>query len=256
MKRVHIVGCPRSGTSLLLELVATCFDCAGRSDFERSIFKPVDRNGGVHVSKHPTNILHIRHVFTRDDNLFLIYIVRDPRSVITSHYPGDRYTYFCHYPLWKRCENAAGRLRGHPRFMELLYEDLVTDPDACQETIQRRFTFLKKKYRFSELTRFARPSHHSVEAMGGLRNVDESGVGKWKHHLSRVKQQLMAHPALQKDLERRGYESDDAWQSRLDEVEPRVFSCRYQDRYPPLRNIGRKVSGWVQSVRYLKRMNH
>ena len=51
VKRLHIVGCPRSGTTLLMELVATCFDSGGYCEHELSIFEPVEGGGDIYFTK-------------------------------------------------------------------------------------------------------------------------------------------------------------------------------------------------------------
>ena len=56
MKRLHIVGCPRSGTTLLMELVSTCFASGGYCDHELSIFEPVEDVADIYFTKQPNDI--------------------------------------------------------------------------------------------------------------------------------------------------------------------------------------------------------
>src|SRR5690606_16659434 len=44
MPRLHVVGCPRSGTTLLMELLATCFHCQRQNGHELSIFASTGRS--------------------------------------------------------------------------------------------------------------------------------------------------------------------------------------------------------------------
>ncbi|RLA55352.1 MAG: sulfotransferase family protein, partial [Gammaproteobacteria bacterium] len=130
MKRLHIVGCPRSGTTLLMELVSTCFASGGYCAHEKNIFEPLEVTGDIYFTKQPNDIKQLRHIFHRDPQLYIIYMGRDPRAVITSKHRESPGQYFCNYRVWRECDSAARRYTGHPRFLQLRYEDLVTDPDA------------------------------------------------------------------------------------------------------------------------------
>ena len=51
MKRLHITGCPRSGTTLLMEQISTCFENDGHCAHEQSIFEAVAPSQGLYISK-------------------------------------------------------------------------------------------------------------------------------------------------------------------------------------------------------------
>ena len=253
MKRVHIVGCPRSGTTLLMELASTCFHAGGFCEHELSIFEPVAEVEGVYFTKQPKDIKQLRHIFYADPALHIIYLGRDPRAVITSKHRESPDQYFCNYRVWRECEDSAERYEAHPRFLRLRYEDLVSDPDAVQQQIQQRFTFLHQLHRFSEFQQFARPSAASQRAMNGLRAVNRESLQKWHAHLPRIAQQLAAHPQMQQDLVRLGYEPDEQWTQILRGVEAQSFPCRYPERKPYLKDWERDLRVWLKSRRYLRR---
>lgn len=54
--RLHIVGRPRSGTTLLMELMATCFENQVACKHEMSIFTPPTKGSKLYFSKKPTDI--------------------------------------------------------------------------------------------------------------------------------------------------------------------------------------------------------
>ena len=62
MRRLHIVGCPRSGTTLFMELVSTCFANSGCCEHEVSIFEPVSAAGGPYITKQPNDTFYIINV--------------------------------------------------------------------------------------------------------------------------------------------------------------------------------------------------
>ncbi len=252
MRRLHIVGCPRSGTTLLLELMSTCFTSDGFCRHEQSIFTPVAECGIVYFTKQPNDIRQLRHIFHRDEELCVIYLGRDPRAVITSRHREHPGQYFCNYRVWRECDRAAAHYRGHPRFLDLRYEDLVADPDGVQRRIAAKFTFLRQRHRFSEYHEHARPSEASRHAMNGLRAVNRESLDKWRHHLPRVAEQYARHPALAADLVRLGYEQDDRWLDLLRGVQPARYPCRYPERRPRLRAWEQSLRVYLKSLRYLR----
>jgi hypothetical protein len=251
MKRVHITGCPRSGTTLLFELVSSCFRITGKCRHELSLFKPVGEGDGIFVSKQPTDVLHLHHVLDRDPDLYVLYIYRDPRAVISSRHASWPQSYFSNYRIWKECETAARKLRGHPRMLELGYELLVAAPHLCQIHIHEKFPFLDPIHSFSEFERYSTPDAQSLAAMNGLSAIDGSRCRKWKQHLPRVKGELLRHPEMQFDLEFRAYESDNRWQSTLADVSPQHFPCRYPDSPRFWQELERRVRLWFKVRRYL-----
>lgn len=253
MKRLHIVGCPRSGTTLLMELVSTCFASAGHCDHEMSIFQSVESTGDIYFSKQPNDIKQLRHIFQRDEQLFVIYMGRDPRAVITSKHRQNLDQYFCNYRVWQECDSAARRYLGHPRFLQLCYEDLVTDPDAVQADIIAHFPFLRRQHLFSEFHLFAQPSDAASRAMNGLRQVSGESLSKWRQHLPRVAEQYHRHPSLADDLVRLGYEPDASWLKSLEGVESKIYPCRYPERREYFKEWEKALRVYLKSRRYLKR---
>ena len=254
LTRLHITGCPRSGTTLLMELAATCFASDGRCQHEQSIFEPADISDGLYISKQPNDIRHLRHIFHRDPKLYIIYLVRDPRSVITSTHRETPDRYFCNYRIWLECEKAAAEYMEHPRFLRLRYEDLVADPDHEQERIAGKFTYLQKCHRFSEYYQFARPSKQARQALSGLRPIDQSSVDKWRLHLPRIAHQYQRHKVLADDLIRLGYEPDREWLKLLSGVEAKEGFCRYPENREVIKEWEKAVRVYLKSRRYLNQM--
>lgn len=254
MRRLHITGCPRSGTTLLMEQMSTCFENDGHCEHERSVFDNVALPSGLYISKQPSDIKHLGHIFHRDDELYIIYLLRDPRSVITSKHGAASQQYFCNYRVWQDCERAAANYAGHPRFLRLRYEDLVADPDRVQACITAHFPFLVQRHAFSDFDKFARPSNASEQALGGVRKVDQASLSKWQQHLPRLAHQLKLYPALGDDLIRLGYQRDGQWLQLLAGVEAREYPCRYPERAQKLKQWETSVRVYLKSRRYLRRL--
>lgn len=238
-----------------MELLSTCFASGGFCEHELSIFQPVPSVAGVYFSKQPNDIKQLQHIFPADPSLHVIYMGRDPRAVITSKHRESPEQYFCNYRVWHECDQAATHYNRHPRFLRLRYEDLVTQPDNVQQTIEQRFPFLHRLHAFSQFQQFARPSEASQRAMNGLRAVNKESLQKWREHLPRVAAQLAAHPQLSDDLVRLDYEPDKRWETVLQGVAPQAFPCRYPERKPYLKDWERDLRVYLKSRRYLQRMD-
>lgn len=252
-RRLHIVGCPRSGTTLMMELMATCFAKSAYCEHEMSLFDEPDGAPELFFSKQPSDIRFLDLVFRQDPGLFVICMIRDPRAVITSIHgsrPGD---YFCNYRVWRECALPASAFIDHPRFMLIRYEDLVNDPDRIQTALEARFVFLEKICKFSEYEERARPSADALRAMSGLRAVERSRVSGWHAHLPRIKAELSKHPEMLADLVTYGYEVDEHWVDLLAEVTAEEFPCRYPDRAPWFKSLETRLRKWRASRRYLAR---
>ena len=84
-KHIHIVGClPRSGTTLMTELMINCFEIDGYTDHEHSIFKEYLKSYQVLCTKKPNDIKRVDYPLDVNKNLYVIYVLRDPRDTISS----------------------------------------------------------------------------------------------------------------------------------------------------------------------------
>jgi len=204
----------------LAELLATCFAGVGHDEHELSIFRPVPGGHAIYVSKKPADVKRIGPLLRADPDLHVVAVHRDPRAVITSVLEAASSRYWMHFENWARCIRAARALEGHPRFLDLRYERLASEPDVVQDEIAARFPFLERAHAFSEFERHARPTHAASLALGGVRAVDAQSIERWRAHLPRVKAELLRHPEMTRMLIELGYERDDAWTRVLDGVAP------------------------------------
>ena len=173
-KSLQIVGCPKSGTAELHELVAAGFDIS-ESLFESSNVKPFYFHSGAVLSKHPTDILEVQPLLEADDSLYVINIIRDPRAVIASQ-RGSMKDYFSSYRLWKQRESISFQLLTHPRFLQVHYEELIADPDHVQLQIMRQFPFMVFKKQFSLLSKHIMSGQKVRGALDSLKAV----VGRFR----------------------------------------------------------------------------
>lgn len=218
MKRLHITGCPRSGTTLLAEMARTCFRCDGADEHETSVLNKVPREARIYITKLPGELDLLNLLMPVDVSLHGVYIERDPRAVITSVHAGAVGRYATDYTTWQTSHRLAAGLASNPRFLKLRYEDLVNDPDEIQAGLMRKFPWLEKIEDFSNYHQTARSSEHSLVAMNGLRPVSSDRVASWRRNLERVKEELVRHPEMPDELIECGYERDAGWTAILQDL--------------------------------------
>lgn len=228
---IHIVGCsPRSGTTLMQEMMVTCFEIAHYCEHERSLFKEELRSCGVTCTKHPREILYAAGALRANANLHVIYMVRDPRDVIVSRHANSPGQYFAGLGFYLRADRYAARLANHPRFVVVRYEDLVQAPDAVQDYIEQRLPFLKREHPFSAFHLHAKVSEDSSQALNGVRPPSAKDIGKWRHHQLRVSAQFKKFPSAVEVLIRHGYEDDAKWMMGLPEADDALANSVLSDR--------------------------
>ena len=227
MQRIHIVGSgPRTGTTLMAELMIACFEIDAHTQHETRIFCLPPSDANIYLTKAPQDILVIGPLLRIMTNLHVIYMLRDPRDTIVSEHGRSPNRFYSGLRFWKSYSPHGKRLASHPRFTTIRYEDLVTDPDMVQNQLIARMPFLKTKLPFSRFHEVASPSEKSLRAMRGIRPVSPESVGAWRRHLPRIAGQLCEHGSISADLVEYGYERDDSWERSLDGVAP--------DRQPSL----------------------
>lgn len=247
MKRIHIVGCgPRSGTTLMAEMMIACFDIGLHTDHEDSIYRLPSRDTEVFLTKKPGDVAVVEPALRITPNLYVIYMVRDPRDMIVSRHGKASDVYWSGLVFWKNYTPYGRRLQHHPRFITIRYEDLVTRPAEIQRELMARMPFLVKRADFSDYHLRSTPSARSLDALGGVRAISSAGIGNWRRHLPRIAGQLRIHGSISDDLVEYGYEKDDSWQRELDGVEPDLSASHWPERITERR--------WrrLRIIRYLK----
>lgn len=224
MKRIHIVGCsPRSGTTLITEMMIACFDIDRYTQHEDQITKSPPGRGRVYLTKAPKDTMLIGPVLKAMDDLTVIYMIRDPRDLIVSRHGEAPDEYWASLKFWKAYTPFGRELMNHPRFIAIKYEDLVADANAVQQMIMERIPYLNKRYDFTDYHKHHTASEKASKALGGVRAVSGSSIGNWKSHLPRVKQQIKLHGSITADLVEYGYEDSADWERILDDVPDQEF---------------------------------
>ena len=250
--RVHVVGCRRSGTTLMMELLWYGFQFSGRDEHEISVFEPIPEGQTLYLTKKPPDTLRIRRIFEADSNLYVIAMLRDPRAVITSTHPNRPDVYFSSYWRWQEYQRAVAPLLQHPRFLLVHYEALVKDPNTVQRELAEHFPFLRRTRAFNDFPEGASvPPGLATDSLNGVRNLDVNRITGWQNHLPRINSQLRDNPSMPADLIDAGYEIDDTWIQMLEGVDH--YSQTYKDEPPGrLRTAETRLRFWLKTQRYLR----
>ena len=241
-KHLHIVSCaPRSGTTLLHEVMATCLHVDKHYDHEIRFHKAWANSGQVLLTKRPKDTLYVPDLLASDPEFYVIYLLRDPRDVIVSRHAKDDSRYYVNVRVWRELDAIARSVDSHERFLTLKYEDFVSEPDRAQDAIEGQFPWLERRHDFSQYHRHAKVSEKSERAMHGVRPIAATSVGRWRDNLPRVKGQQVLHGSLTPDLITRGYESSDAWEDLLDGVPVDDAASVYPERLHPARRLARRL---------------
>ena len=253
-KHLHIVSCsPRSGTTLLHEVMVTCFKIDKHYDHELRFHKARVKPGQILLTKRPKDTLYVPQLLARDAEFFVIYLLRDPRDVIVSRHAKDDSRYYVNVRVWREMHGIAKALDGHPRFLSLKYEDFVRAPDETQARICERFPWLEPTHRFSDYHLHAQVSAKSKRAMHGVRPIGSDSVGTWRRNLPRIKGQQEIHGSLTPDLTECGYEASNEWESALADVTADSGPSVYPERLHPVRRVMRALDARRKVWTYLRR---
>lgn len=250
-RHLHIVACsPRTGTTLLHEVMVTCFKVDKHYDHEIRFNLVTGEDGQIVITKRPKDTMYMPAVLDDDPELFVIYLLRDPRDTICSRHGKDKSIYYTNIRLWRQMHGYAREMQGHERFLEVRYEDFVSQPDAIQQKIMKKFPWLESTHKFSDYHEHAQVSEKSKTAMHSVRPIAPTSVGRWKENLGRVKAQQMIHGSLTPELVECGYETSDAWEKLLDDVEPDMTRSLYPEKLYFWRRISQALDARRKVARY------
>lgn len=244
--RIHVTGAARSGTTLMLALMATCFDIDGAVARETRLWRAPMRGCRVVLTKQPQDERLALFLARFDPRLHVIYMLRDPREVIVSVHGTDPDRYWSNLRAWRDSIRLAERYFDHPRVHVVRYDQLMREPDGVQRGLAAAMPFLKITLpfsRFHEHGEMADPQWHA--AMGSIRRLSPDTLGSWRNNLPRLKAQLALHGDISEGLTRLGFEQDKSWLALLDPIEPDPTPSRTSEQDTLRRRFDH---GWRDTV--------
>ncbi len=240
-QQLIVCGYPRSGTSLLYNMLSTSLSRSFLfTTFEKYFIYLIHKFGNI-ASKAPLDINHLHSVDELNVNnkkLVIIVVIRDIRDVITSKHPifdkeffiGHDYSYWPEGPNFERWnKNGTGVIEITERMKELKlrkdvafvkYEELVRNPDEIQQFLQKKFS-LKFESKFSdyhtkqEKLAYKYEGRHKANnenlVLEGKKIVNKKSRWKSREFDERIIMQFTECPELFNILIDFGYEEDKLW---------------------------------------------
>ncbi len=220
---VFIVGCGRSGTTLLLGILGAHPDIFAipyetktylkrkryRSNFlNRYVFRfwffahlikqDIPKGKKMWCEKTPRHINHIPDIlndFGRKAKI--IHIIRDGRDVVLSKHP----VYGADYikpERWIEDVKKGLFYYKHPQVLSMRYEDLVTDPKKeCNEIFD--FLGLENCINVMDFVGMTNVKEHNA-LPAPMEAIHERGIGKWKYQKSGNLKRLLEIPETERLL--------------------------------------------------------
>jgi hypothetical protein len=182
-KRIYIMGCGRSGTTMLMSMMR-CFDDTfvlidpargGEDSIGR--FATIDAPERAHVIKRDA----IAHQFAQliPDCIDILHIIRHPLDVLVSTLKLEKtWERYIKPDRWRPEISSLRELIDRRSMLVFRYEDLVGDPDAVQSSIEHRFG-LRPVVPFSRFHETFEPAKIIAQTMNGIRAPSTASVGRW-----------------------------------------------------------------------------
>lgn len=222
---ITVCGFPRAGTTMLYNMLRTTLPDVEFYDSEQSIVNITDSEHHNTCIKRPFDIFNLHNL--KDKHTVPIVLVRDIRSILTSYHHSVPNTFFADWnKLFYVPEQGSPYMKTPGllsvyneivkyKMLTIKYEDLITNPQQCQELIQQKIpnTFVGKFEDFYLDTK----STELSKAMNGIRPIDKSRITNWKKHPQRIIEQFTKHPQLFDVLKYFSYEDNNDWFNELKE---------------------------------------
>lgn len=245
-KQVVICGYPRSGTSLLYNMLATCLPKFKRDHFEVYATERIHKYDN-RITKSPMDIFNISDLHRLNKygkQIYVIIVIRDLRDLTVSIHPNlpDQYFIGHDHSWWPQNKNFTNWEYNAPGIISISneienilssdkynvklvrYEDLVMSTDNAQNELQE---FLDEKLKGNFLE-YHNSKNLPYKYEGKYKAQDSSYVmedkpvvtarhGKWKEkkYTERITEQFEQCPELFNVLTKYKYEEDDKWFSEL-----------------------------------------
>jgi len=134
----------------------------------------------THLGKLPGVALDVPSLLTHTPDLYVLFMIRDPRAVLTSIHPKDRRQFWAQPARCLAVGQSYLSWEAHERRIDVRFEDLVTQPDEVQTYISERLA-LPMGRSFSTAYHYFRDTPDNILALGGPRPLDPSRVRPWEH---------------------------------------------------------------------------
>ncbi len=229
---IMILGSPRSGTTLLLSILAAhpsifaipkqtyAFDVwtenngmlmPARIDrlYREFIIRKIPASATRWLEKTPRHVQNLDKILKYFDNkIKIIHLIRDGRDVVVSKHPAymNRRKYWVSVERWTGDVKFAYELSKHSsNIYNVKYEDLITNYD---NEIVKLFEFLGEEYSEELKAWYKNTTIKKSKHWGDkVQNIHSKAIGKWKNdeHKERM-EEFYANPEAVALLKQLNYE--------------------------------------------------
>ena len=225
-KRIIICGMPRSGTSIFYILLSNNLE--GIEFYEKEISSlNVNNNNEVCLTKRPLDCMILDQIFDKfkDEDLKVIFCIRDPRDVICSTIPTVPHDYFIGFQNQyfvdlnrgiRRLINPGIRQissewkKHKDNIFTLKYEDLILKREEIIDQIAD-FLDINLDHKQFDITEGMKIPKGMIGALNGLRKLDAKSIGIWKKHPVRVWEEFTNHVEFHEVMKFLNYEENEEW---------------------------------------------
>jgi len=209
LRRIHIIGCARSGTTMLHYAMVAFADVI-LYDTESAVWAYPSLRESLALAQRFALPRRRRYLVTKrpygwflaeeldrliysacKHQLFLINIVRDPRDVLTSYHKQEsRDGFYVELDRWQKSIEASevvlNALQGCRNVLTLRYEDMIYAADHTAALLMNRIGLqlrpnLTSWGNLNENIAMLGQSTSMVQALNSLRNFEASSIGRWRH---------------------------------------------------------------------------
>lgn len=227
MKRIIICGFPRSGTSLLSTLLSNSIKKISYHNDEISALN-FNGNNNLVLTKRPLDCTIIDKIKVRypDDELKIIFCIRDPRDLICSVHKNIPYDYFIgfqncyfvgksnmlsHPGIDLICSHWEKLIEKKIDILTIKYEELTRDTLQTANKIEGyiKEKIHKRSFDINKKTIFPKGL---LAAIGNNKEgIHTNSIGQWKKHPRRVFSEFIRHPHMHNIMKSMGYEENNKW---------------------------------------------
>ena len=194
---ILITGCARSGNTLVSFLVATGFKNILRTPKETSpvSWRKKSKSSKIVCGKKPKYVTKVTELLSKNPDLAVICMVRDPRAVLISHHGLFARKRYVNSTRWiKACESIVAIPDCYKdRCLTVKFEDIILDPDLQQDVIGSHFGLVEAMpfsqchnhmnvcpLNFNKLLTKPNVSPTDFVAMGNNKSINPDRAKPWK----------------------------------------------------------------------------
>ena len=178
VQRVFLTGCGRSGTWLLAAMLSG-IESLRMAPGETPLgeFLNLPNEPEIHLVKRTHDAY--QHFDRISSNIMVIHVVRHPFAVLISKHL-EKSNYITLQRLEGEHRAFFSYLKDRQNTLVLKYEDVVGSPEIVQAEVEK-FLGAKSKHPFRDFYMSVDLEQHVIDAMHGLRPLDESSLNQWKN---------------------------------------------------------------------------